>query len=170
MAISTATVKSALRIDYSDDDAELARLIAAAVAWVENYCGFRLTSASRTMKLREFKRTVLAVQPVTSVTSVTYTTGGDVETLDTELWWLDTSETLAAIEFLDPPAIDDGTLITVTFVAGYATEPNEVVQAVISIVGSWYNNPEAHAPTLLSPTPLGAQFMLEHLRIKGPFS
>jgi uncharacterized phiE125 gp8 family phage protein len=170
MAISTATVKSALRIDYSDDDAELTRLIAAAVAWVENYCGFRLTSASRTMKLREFRRTVLAVQPVTLITSVTYTANAGAVTMDAASYWLDTSETLAAIEFLDAPSIDEGTLITVTYSAGYATEPNEVVQAVISIVGSWYNNPEAHAPTLLSPTPLGAQFMLEHLRIKGPFS
>ena len=170
MAISTATVKTALRIDYADDDAELTRLIAAAVAWVENYCGFRLTSASRTMKLREFQRTVLAVQPVTSITSVAYTSGGNAETLNADQYWLDTSETLSAVEFLEAPSIDDGTLITVTYVAGYATEPNEVVQAVISLVGAWYNNPEAHAPTLLSPTPLGAQFMLEHLRIRGPFA
>jgi uncharacterized phiE125 gp8 family phage protein len=170
MAIALATVKSALRIDYADDDAELTRLIAAAVAWVENYCGFRLTSASRTMKIRSWSRTVLAVQPVTSLTSVTYTASGNTETLDTDLRWLDTADTLAAIEFLDAPTIDDGTLITVTYVAGYAVEPNEVVQAVISIVGAWYNNPEATAPTLLSPTPLGAQFMLEHLRMKGPFS
>lgn len=172
MAIALSTVKAALRIDYSDDDAELTRLIAAAVAWVENYCGFKLTSASRTMALREWKRTVLAVQPVTSITHVKYYEAGNLETLDTDLWWLDTSDTLTAIEFKlgETPYIDEGTLITVTYVAGYAAEPNEVVQAVISIVGSWYNNPEAHAPTLLSPTPMGAQFMLEHLRIRGPFT
>jgi uncharacterized phiE125 gp8 family phage protein len=171
MAIALATVKAALRIDYTDDDAELTRLIAVGVAWVENYCGFKLTSATRTMKLREFRRTVLAVQPVTSLTSVTYVDGGGNQTLDADLRWLDTSGDLAAIEFLEPlPIPDEGTLITVTYVAGYATEPNEVVQAVISLVGAWYNNPEAHAPTMLSPTPLGAQFMLEHLRIRGPFS
>lgn len=171
MAIALATVKAALRIDYTDDDAELTRLIAVGVAWVENYCGFKLTSATRTMKLREFRRTVLAVQPVTSLTSVTYVDGGANETLDADSRWLDTSGDLAAIEFLEPlPIPDEGTLITVTYVAGYATEPNEVVQAVISLVGAWYNNPEAHAPTMLSPTPLGAQFMLEHLRIRGPFS
>jgi uncharacterized phiE125 gp8 family phage protein len=171
MAIALATVKSALRIDYTDDDAELTRLIAVGVAWVENYCGFKLTSASRTMKIRDFRRTVLAVQPVTSLTSVTYVAAGATVTLDATLRWLDTADDLAAVEFIEPtPIPDEGTLITVTYVAGYAVEPNEVVQAVISLVGAWYNNPEAHAPTLLSPTPLGAQFMLEHLRIRGPFS
>ena len=41
---------------------------------------------------------------------------------------------------------------------------------MISLVGAWYNNPEAMQPIALQVVPLGAQFMLEHLRLKGPFT
>jgi uncharacterized phiE125 gp8 family phage protein len=171
MAISLATVKTALKIDYSDDDAELTRLISVAISWVETYCGFKLTSASRTMYLGDWRRTVLAVQPVTSITSVVYTdTADDAQTVDAEDYWLDRTGDLVALEFLDTFERKDGTLITVTYLAGYSTEPNEAVQAVISLVGLWYNNPEAAQPVGLATVPMGAQFMLEHLRIRAPFS
>jgi len=173
MTIALATIKAALKIDYTDDDTELERIRDAAVAWVENYCGFALSSASRTMYLRDWKDTVFAVQPVTALTSVAYTdTSGGSATLTsgTDYYW-DQSGPVSVLRFLaEPPSMKDGTLATVTYTAGYATEPNEVVQAVISITGLWYNNPEAAQPIGLSAVPLGAQFMLEHLRLKGPFS
>jgi hypothetical protein len=68
MTIALATIKAALKIDYTDDDTELERIRDAAVAWVENYCGFALSSATRTMYLRDWKDTVYAVQPVTALT------------------------------------------------------------------------------------------------------
>lgn len=172
MAVTTATVKTALRIDYSDDDAELSRLITAATAWVETYTGLLMTQASRTMYLREFKRTVFAHLPYVSLTSVVYTNpaGSSVTMTSGTDYWVDTSKTLPALEFLETPSIKDGTLITVTYSAGYSTEPNEVVQCIIALVGAWYNNPEAMQPVALSAPPLGAQFMLEHLRVKGLFA
>jgi uncharacterized phiE125 gp8 family phage protein len=173
MAILTATIKAALRIDYSADDAELDRLRDAAVAWVERYCGFALSSASRTQYLAAWKDVAFMVQPVTALTSVAYTDpDGNAATLTigTDCYW-DRSGELSILRFLDePPAMKEGTLATVTYTGGYSTEPLEVVQAVISIVGAWYNNPEANAPTALTPVPLGAQFLLEHLRLKAPFS
>jgi uncharacterized phiE125 gp8 family phage protein len=173
MTIALATIKAALKIDYTDDDTELERIRDAAVSWVEQYCGFSLASASRTMYLRDWKDTVFAVQPVTALTSVAYTdTSGGSATLTsgTDYYW-DQSGPVSVLRFLaEPPSMKDGTLATVTYTAGYATEPNEVVQAVISITGLWYNNPEAAQPIGLSAVPLGAQFMLEHLRLKGPFS
>ena len=84
-------------------------------------------------------------------------------------YWVDLSGDIKAIEFLNEPSIKEGTLITVTYVAGYSTEPNEVVQAIISLVGLYYNNPEAAQPVGLTTVPLGGQFMLEHLRIRGTF-
>lgn len=173
MAISLATVKTALKIDYDDDDTELTRLIAAAISWVENYCGFSLSSSSRTMYLREWRDTVLEVQPVTAFTSIAYTNAsGDAAILTQGThYWLDLSGAVGILRFIDePPAMKEGTLATATYTAGYASEPNEVVQAVISTVGLWYNNPEAAQPIGLSATPMGAMFLLEHLRVKGPFS
>jgi uncharacterized phiE125 gp8 family phage protein len=173
MTIALATIKAALKIDYTDDDTELERIRDAAVAWVENYCGFALSSSSRTMYLREWRDTVYAVQPVTAQTSIVYTdTSGSPQVLaiGTYAYW-DNSGPVSVLRFIgEPPAMKDGTLATVVYSGGYATEPNEVVQAVISLVGAWYNNPEAMQPIALATTPLGAQFLLEHLRVKGPFS
>jgi hypothetical protein len=70
MTIALATIKAALKIDYTDDDTELERIRDAAVAWVENYCGFKLSSATRTMFLREWKDTVYAVQPCDRVHAI----------------------------------------------------------------------------------------------------
>ena len=172
MAVTLSQVKDALRIDYTDDNSELTRLIAAATAWVETYTGLLMTQASRTMYLREFKRTMFAHLPYVSLTSVTYTNpAGSVVTMTSGTdYWIDTSKTLPALEFLETPSIKDGTLITVTYVAGYSTEPNEVVQCIIALVGGWYNNPESMQPVALSAPPLGAQFMLEHLRVRGLFA
>ena len=172
MAILTATIKAALRIDYSADDAELDRLRDAAVAWVENYCGFALSSATRTMYLRDWKDTVYAVQPWTATLSIAFNLpDGTGSTLAADEYWNDRSGAVTILRFKE--AIrekQEESLAVVSYTAGYATEPKEVVQAVISIVGAWYNNPEANAPTALTPVPLGAQFLLEHLRLKAPFS
>jgi uncharacterized phiE125 gp8 family phage protein len=171
MAVSLSTVKAALKIDYTDDDTELTRLIGVATSWVEYYTGIKLTQATRTMYLREFARTAFADYPYVSTTSVTYTNGsGATVTMTSGTdYWVDLSGEIKAIEFLNEPSIKEGTLITVTYVAGYSTEPNEVVQAIISLVGLYYNNPEAAQPVGLTTVPLGGQFMLEHLRIRGTF-
>lgn len=171
MAVTLATVKTALKIDYTDDDAELTRLIGVATSWVETYTGIRLTQASRTMYLREFARTAFADYPYVSTTSVTYTdSAGATQTMVAGTdYWVDLSGDIKAVEFISSPAIKEGTLIVVTYVAGYSTEPNEIVQAIISLVGLYYNNPEAAQPVGLQAVPLGGQFILEHLRIRGTF-
>ena len=94
--------------------------------------------------------------------SVTLTSGTD--------YYLDTSKDLTALEFINSPEMKAGTLATVTYVAGYSSEPNEVAHAIIGLVGAWYNNPEAMQPITLTAPPLGAQFMLEHLRVRGLFA
>ena len=172
MAVTTAQVKLALRIDFNDDDTELSRLISAATSWVERYTGLTLTQASRTMFLREFERTVFAVQPFVSLTSVVYTdpAGASVTLTSGTDYYLDTSKDLTALEFINSPEMKAGTLATVTYVAGYSSEPNEVAHAIIGLVGAWYNNPEAMQPITLTAPPLGAQFMLEHLRVRGLFA
>jgi len=171
MAISTATVKTALRIDYTDDDAEFTRLIAAAVAWVERYTNVGMSSATRTLKLNDWSEAVLPIDPFTSLTSVTYYNASNVlTTMPAGDYWVDQGGAMPRIRFLESPTMYEGTQATVTYVAGHATEPADMVQAVISIVGAWYNNPEASAPVGLLPVPLGAQYMLEHLKAKGPFS
>ena len=42
-----------------------------------------------------------------------------------------------------------------------------IEQLVISMVGSWYNNPEAVQPIGLSTVPLSAQFILDQYKVQG---
>lgn len=170
MALSLATVKAALRIDYVDDDSELSRLILAAEAFVESYTGVRISSASRSMTLLSFKRTKFADYPRTLTGAVTYYNEANVFTVMSQGYWTDTTQALDAIEFTEVPATYPGTVITVSYTAGYATMPNEIAQVVISLVGLWYNNPEAAQPITMTSVPLGGMFMLEQLRVKAPFS
>lgn len=163
-------IKTALRIDFDDDDAEFERLRDAAVAWVERYTGLKLEEETRTLRLKSWARNRLGNYPVVQVDSVTYVTGGSTVTMSAEDYWLDTTDTIAAIEFLDSPARDDGTMITVTYRSGYDGVPKEIVQAIVGIVGHWYNNPEAAQPVGLMEVPLGTRFLLDHLRVEGPFS
>lgn len=171
MAISNATVKAALRIDYVDDDAEFTRLIAAAVAWVERYTNVGLSSTSRSLYLAAWADAVIPIDPFVSLTSVKYfDTSNTFTTMPSADYWIDRSSAMPRIKFLEKPELYEGTNIEITYVAGNATEPADMVQAVISIVGAWYNNPEATAPVALQSVPLGAIYLLEHYKVKGPFS
>jgi len=171
MAISNATVKAALRIDYVDDDAEFTRLIAAAVAWVERYTNVGLSSTARTLQLAGWDDAVLPIDPYVSLTSVKYRDASNtLTTMPSTDYWVDLAGAMPRIKFLEKPLTYEGTNIEVVYVAGNATEPPDMVQAVISIVGAWYNNPEATAPVMLTSVPLGAIYLLDHYRVKGPFS
>lgn len=163
-------VKTALRIDYTEDDAEIERLIDAAVAWVERYTGLKLEEETRTLRLKSWARNRLGNYPVVQVDSVEYVTNGATVTMPADDYWLDTTDNIAAIEFLEEPQRDAGTMITVTYRSGYDGVPKEVVQAVVGIVGHWYNNPEAAQPIGLTEVPMGTRFLLDHLRVEGPFS
>ena len=169
--VDLETLKTALKIDYDDDDDELERLIHAAESFVERHTGASFTNTARTMYLRKFRRTVFAHYPYTSVTQVQYTDpSGAVTVMPSSDYWVDISEGIAAIEFLEEPAMKAGTLVRVQYDAGYVDVPNEAVQAVIGLVGHWYNNPEAAQPIGLTEVPMGTRFLLEHLRVQGPFS
>jgi uncharacterized phiE125 gp8 family phage protein len=168
--LTVAQVKTALRIDYTEDDDEFQRLLDAAVAWVERYTGLKLSEETRTLRLKSYARNRLGNYPVAQVDSVTYVSGGTTVTMPADDYWLDTTEAIAAIEFLEEPQRDEGTMITVTYRSGYDGVPKEIVQAVIGIVGHWYNNPEAAQPIGLTEVPLGTRFLLDHLRVEGPFS
>lgn len=168
--LTVAQIKTALRIDYTEDDAEIERLRDAAVAWVERYTGLKLEEETRTLRLKSWARNRLGNYPVVQVDSVTYVRGGATVAMPEADYWLDTTESIAAIEFLEEPERDSGTMITVTYRSGYDGVPKEIVQAIVGIVGHWYNNPEAAQPVGLTEVPLGTRFLLDHLRVEGPFS
>lgn len=146
--VTASLAKAHLRVDHSDDDTIIAAYIASARAHVERYCGARFASQTLVVKcdgFDDFAR--LSEAPVTSVSSVAYVdTDGTTQTLSTDVYELraDGLETSIALKYEQTwPAIRTGSRITVTLVAGYATAPETVKQAMLLLIAAWYENREA---------------------------
>jgi len=167
MTVPLSTIKDALKIDYSDDDAQLTRLRDAAWAHIERRTQLVLTQASLTMFIADFKRDVLLPRhPFVSLTSVTYTdaAGGSVALSD---FWVDKTEPMPMLRFLVRPEVKEGTAVSVVYVAGYTEMPGEIVHAVISLVGAWYSNPEALQPTAMTSVPLSLEYIIESISVRS---
>lgn len=169
MSIPLSTIKAALKIDYSDDDADLIRLREAAWSLVERETGLALTPAVRTQYLARWADTCIAFHPFTSVASVQYRDGSNVlTTMPAADYWIDRSEgALPIIRFLESPSIYEGSNIEVNVTCGYSAIPNELVHAMIAIIGGWYSNPEAFQPIGLSVVPMSVQYILESHRVRS---
>jgi len=170
MAIPLSTIKAALKIDYADDDTELLRLRDAAASLVERETGLVLAPAQRTQYLSSFTDTAIMIVPLTSVDSVIYTDpDGNSITMAASDWSLDYSEgPLPIIKFLDWPAIKTASNINVVCTCGYASVPNEIVHAIIALVGGWYNNPEAFQNITMTAVPMSTQYILRALSVRSP--
>ena len=170
MAIPLSTIKSALKIDYDDDDLDLIRLRDAAASLVERRTGVSLSPTTATLYIASWSSTLIPGHPFTSVTSVAYTDStGASATLPSTDWWIDrTDGPCPIIRFLEAPALYEGTAITITYSCGYTSVPNELVHAQIALIGAWYNNPEALQPIALSVVPLSLEYILEQYSVRSP--
>jgi uncharacterized phiE125 gp8 family phage protein len=158
-------IKDALKIDYSDDDIELRRLQQAVISMIESYCGISYLPTVKTEYLEWWMRHRLMFSPFQSIVAVKYTVGGILTTSAATDWFLDRTQYPSVfINFAEYPSIDDNTFIEISYTSGYAAQPPELDQAVIALVGSWYNNPEATQAILLSEVPMSARFILDNLR------
>lgn len=169
MAVPLSTIKSALKIDYDDDDKDLLRLREAAVSLIERRTQLLLSPSSETLYLAKFTDTMIPSAPYVSFSKVTYTdqAGASVDLPGTD-YWIDLSQgSMPVLRFLQTPSFKDGTNIVVTYSAGYSVLPNELVHAVIALVGHWYNNPEAAQPIALSTVPVSLGYILDHLSTRS---
>jgi uncharacterized phiE125 gp8 family phage protein len=169
MSVPLSTIKSALRIDYDDDDADLIRLREAAMQLVERDTGRALTQRTETLYLSEWTDTVLPGFPFTSVTLVNYTTEAGSQTLPTTDWWVDLSDgPMPVLRFLERPGRKEGTMIVVTYACGHDALPDPLTHCVIALVGAWYNNPEAFQPIGLNVVPMSVGFIMDSYRVRSP--
>ena len=170
MSIPLSTIKSALRIDYTDDDAELIRLREAALSLVERRTALTLSPQSKALYLRAFEDTVIDGFPFTAVTNVQYYDGGNtLTTMPATDYWIDRTEgNFPYIRFLEQPGIYQGTAITVNYTCGYSALPNEIVHAAIALIGAWYNNPEALTVVGLAQVPLSLEYIIDAAGVRSP--
>lgn len=169
MSIPLSTIKSALKIDYSDDDATLLLYREAAEELVERETGLYLSPLARQMYLARFEDTLVPLLPFNSITKVEYIDSANASVqMPSADYWVDRSDGPAPIlRFLEKPAIYEGTNITVSADCGYNAIPNALVHCIIALVGGWYNNPEAFQPIGLNAVPMSVDYILSSYRARS---
>ena len=169
MSVPLSTIKSALKIDFDDDDKDILRLREAAVSLIERRTQLSLTPVTLPLYLKEFKDGLIPAHPFGSVSLIQYRDQLNApQTMPATDYWLDLTEgTMPVLRFLEVPVIYPGTMVTVFYVAGYTALPNDLVHAIIALVGHWYNNPEAASPISLSTVPLSMGFILDNLSTRS---
>lgn len=152
--VTVAEAKAHLRVDVSDDDPLITALIVAARQAFEEINGRSLFTMTWKLILDRWPNRsyiVLPRPPLASVTSVVYqpTTGSPV-TWDAANYVVETLRTPGRVHLADgiswPDAdLRDASPITITYVAGWATTgaiPQRYKQAILLLVGHWYENRE----------------------------
>lgn len=147
-AVSAAEAKSQCRVDHSDDDTYIGRLIVAAQQMVEAYICRKLIQGTYIMELDDFPAggIYLPYSPVVSVDSIKYYDADNTQqTWSSANYYYNIYEEPCFIEYLDgdyPDVYEDRrTPVEVTFKTGY-TSPNAVPealkQAILMLVADMY--------------------------------
>jgi uncharacterized phiE125 gp8 family phage protein len=169
LPIPLDVLRTRLRIEVESDDADLATLSIAAREIIERETGLHLSSGTHTANIIPWRRFVPRVQPVDSITSITYTdAGGVTQTLPTTDYYIDNTDEMLAVGFDTIVLPKANTFPTVTYVAGYQRIPHALQQCIVALVGSWYSNPEATSVASLQDVPLSYRYILQQFSTRGP--
>ncbi|MCG3168189.1 MAG: hypothetical protein POELPBGB_03989 [Bacteroidia bacterium] len=153
--MTTAEAKTHCRVDISDDDALIDRLITAARRRVEHDSLHALLTQTWELVLGGFPdadRIELPYPPLQSITSVTYVdSAGASTTWSSSNYHADTDSTpgrLVAAYGVSWPTFTPRpySAVRVRYVAGWTAAdsvPAELRQAVLLLVGHWYEQREA---------------------------
>ena len=150
--VPLALAKLHLRVDSADEDVLIANIIAAARSHCERFCRktFPVTTYKLTVDQFPAGMQPLAIPypPLASVTSIIYTDAGGVsQTLSASDYTVDTQSEPARItpawSKVWPFARGHTNDVAITFVAGSATYPPSVVQAMLLLIGHWYEHRES---------------------------
>lgn len=164
-----ATIKTALKIDYSYDDGDIIRLRDAAIALIEDYTGVSIEDTSHNIYIPYWVKTRFEIQPFSSINFVNYvdSTGATVTMPSTDYFIIRSNPPSVYINFKEYPSLKENTEILINYNTGYYQLPEHITQAIIAIIGAWYNNPESTAPITLTEVPLSARFILENLKSRS---
>ena len=153
--VTTAEIKTQLRIDHSDEDTYLDGLIVAARAMVESRTGRQLLPATWTLGIDDWPRQgspiELRVAPFRQVTSVQYVDDqGATQTLASSLYRVVSTDAGAEIwrayDVSWPTVRSVAQAVTVVFDAGYddaSSVPAPLIHAIKFVAGAWYETREA---------------------------
>lgn len=161
-------LRKALRVEIREDDAELARLVQAAQAYVETRTGVTIGTATKHQYLSTFRDCVIEGFPFGAITSIQYYKAGVLSTLaatDYDIRYVDGP--LALLKF-DTTETPDEDTVDITYTCGYGNQvPKDLMHAGVSLVAHWYNNVEATAPVDLRPVPYTTGVILDMHRVRS---
>lgn len=187
--VSLAEAKAHCRITSTEEDGLLAGYVLAARMHAEQYTRRAFMTQSWALTLDEDwpqftdrasritrDRIVLPRPPVISVTSIAYTDlDGVTQTLAADqyrLVKLDTGEHAIdpAYGVYWPSVRQQSAAMTVTFVAGYGSNPGNlpepIRQAMLLLIGHWYENREAvNVGNIVNELPLAVDALLAPYRV-----
>lgn len=155
MALPTLEdAKLHLRVTHAYEDALITTLLASAVDLFEKHTR-RYLSAQTLTHLQDglTKQIILPKGPVTGVSSVTVRTKTGTQTVSSSLYltFVGQSETKPQVFFLDNvvlPEVDGYPYaVTVTYTVETTTIPASINQAILLLVGHWYENRATVGPT-----------------------
>jgi uncharacterized phiE125 gp8 family phage protein len=169
MSIPLSTIKHALKIDYSEDDTELVRLREAASAFVSRSTQLILTRSAQSLQIAAWTDVLLPLHPFQALTSVQYVEGGVTVTMPSTGYWVDRTDEMPVLRFIDKPTIDEHTVISIRYEAGYNELPGEITHCIIALVGAWYSNPEAIQPVSMQQVPMSVQWILDTMSVRSAF-
>jgi len=180
--LTVAEAKAHLRVDISDDDTLIGDYISAARQYAEGVTRRAFVEQTWDFTLDRFPVGAirLPIQPVSSVTYVQYVdTAGATQTFtegtspDVTKYDVFTDGPRATIvpkyNLTWPDTRDHPGVVTVRFVAGYATFPEDLKQALKLLVGHQYENREAviFGFSTVQSLPLGVQSFLSPYMMRG---
>lgn len=168
--VTLAEAKAQCRVTSSDEDTKLNDFIAAATDYVEQYLGRSIISQTWRLTLDKFSDTILLPRgPVQSVSSIKYDdANGAEQTLAGAVYTLDSaSDPQWVVRNSDSswPTINDAVnSVRIEYVAGYAAVPASIKHAILLIIGQWYDNREAVAPSSMATPEHAVRALLSNYR------
>lgn len=167
--ISTADLKTHLRVTHSDEDALIGAYRTAACQFVEAYCNTRLTESTVEFYASGFAAIIeLPLAPIVRVNSVKYSTakGAALSTLSSSEYYSEINRKPAVIKFITSPSVDseDPTPVVISADVGQGTTPEALIQAVRFLVGHYYEHRQAAEAATIKEIPIGIFSLLEPYR------
>lgn len=154
--VSLADAKSHLRVERSDDDDLITRLITAATDYVQADLGQQLVSATRRLRMDAWPLgggyIELDYPPLIAVTSIAYLdTNGDSQTWSSDEYdvQVDCKPGRVYLGYNQtwPTIRDVNDAVTVTYTCGYGADsdvPENIISAILMLVAGWFENRLPH--------------------------
>ena len=154
--VTLASAKAHLRVEVADDDALISALISAARLYLERRTGYWMCQRTAVMECNAFPLRggdiVFPVRPIVSVQSVQYLPDGGsalvVLTANTEYRLVNSGTIVHRLrlpygtsEWKMTGLAEDA--VRISFTAGASLAEQNMLQALLLLVGHWYENREA---------------------------